>query len=518
MKKLKNLGFLFLGALFITSLAACNKENLNVDNNLNGDVTNQTGNPEKYPEVIFKELDETKDIRFSSVSVNTSKAKTVFYLGEEFTYEGLVVTTNFLVFENGVRVDSLSYETKNYSIDYSEVNLNAVGEYPVIISYRDGTNVKTTSYTVSVKTALFETTPNITYKAGVKIGFTAANSSDPLIKTIYVKDAYTFNVSQLSYELFTKTNDENCIAELTSEKIATRFISIDNFTTNLDVNKVGTYTIRFTYKCDNVFIGDEEYENVVNSFVLVNVINPVTAIEKVSTNDTDIISSADKLDLSNWQFKVTRKVDVGEEIINYSDSLFILSGLNKYVTGSQTAVLTFRESTEDGDFLKVEVPVNVIESTTYNIYVYKDIVLGMTPIYNESNEINGYDIKTDSERVSLDENNIIYAQNITREFKVRECDGLNFSIRTKFNDSTSYFEINMANPGKIVLYASTSGDVKSFSVINEDGDSVFEDTLTIKDIPERFEIVINEAGIYRIKCSSTMYVNGCVVAIEKTAE
>ena len=76
-------------------------------------------------------------------SISVEGAPTLFLVGDEFSYDGLVVTAEYS--------DGSTYEVTDYEIDYSRVNMNKVGSYTVIITYEEDDIEVMATYVVKVK-------------------------------------------------------------------------------------------------------------------------------------------------------------------------------------------------------------------------------------------------------------------------------------------------------------------------------------------------------------------------------
>ena len=513
MTKFKRFIFLILGFLSLFAVASCssNDDSVKLENTTNNE------NLEEYPEVNINTEGKEKDLRYSSMTIDTTNTKTTFYVGEEFTYEGLIVKINYLLFVDGIIVGNESIETKNYSINYEEVNTNHVGQYPVYVSFRDGSTVREKEYMITVKSALFETTPEIEYYCGLDVSYNTSASNDPRVKTIYLGSSYSFNKSELTYTLYTrKVNEDGTFTDKTT-KLPT--FAVTEIESNVDTSKVGTYMVKISYTGNDITIDGVNYKNSVTSFVLVNVINPVLSFEKISTGDTEVAASADKLDLSPWKFKITRLV--GTEEVNYSDDLFMVEGVSTFAPGQQTATITFREATEEGNFLQIKVDFNVTESLTHNIIIGDSFIDDMVANkWDEDGNPTGYATKNDKDRIQLGTSGTFYANNISREYKVTSIDGLLLTTRIKVESAANggYFEVNMSKAGKIVVYVSSTGSGepnRPFAIYNEEGEAVQEFVTTAYNVATRFEINVSEGGIYRIYGEKTVYVHGCVVAVSK---
>lgn len=136
------------------------------------------------------------EVKLSSISVNTSAAKTAYVVGEEFTTEGLVVTANFS--------DGTSKVVTDYTVDSSSFDSSKKGDYFIKVIYNYNDTVKQRSYRVGV-TSILDTQNYV-------IGITATGAkqtyayedvftSEGLVVTAYYKDGTTKELSSTEYKL-----------------------------------------------------------------------------------------------------------------------------------------------------------------------------------------------------------------------------------------------------------------------------------------------------------------------------
>ena len=94
---------------------------------------------EELPIIDMTE-DEITDADFTlkGVEIITDNAKTVFYLGEEFSTEGLVVEAVYSRPINDEENETKRVTCDRYTVNTDQVRINEVGRYSVTITYRDG--------------------------------------------------------------------------------------------------------------------------------------------------------------------------------------------------------------------------------------------------------------------------------------------------------------------------------------------------------------------------------------------
>ncbi len=503
MRTKRFLAFLFLGLLSFTFVSC-------------GETRTEEQVVEQYPE-IMKAQESNDGFMFSGISLDTSAAKTIYYVGDEFSADGIKVTANYRKNVDGVW-QTRQKEVNTFSIDSSAFDSSKIGAVDIIISYREGDNPQFRSYSVQILASQFDRLAVGTeYYSGLKASFKNGElvKNNTFLKEIYVNSNYVFSTGELNVNLFKNKVIENGY-EQEETVVSTRQLKFEG---NVDVNKVGTYTIKLTYDGGKLTIDGKEVQNTIVSFVVVNVVNPVIGIEKVSTDDTRIEASANVLDLSNWKFKITRHVDLGEEIVNFSDELFSVKGISPLLVGEYDAEVEYLGKYEGNLRPSSSFKVNIVESSNYNIKVYTDF---STVKFNDQNVA----ISTVSDTATnVDLSNgdgLLIASAIKSGAKKTSYDGLNFTTKVTIQPQAknSFLEIHMAKPGKVVLYvSSTSGSdlVRSF-IIKDPNDDDLKEGLTSKyNVAEdRFEFTAAEAGVYKLVVpTGGIYVWGAVIATEK---
>lgn len=111
----------------------------------------------------------------TSIEITTQASQKVFWVGETFNYDGLVVTAHF----EGA-ADEVVAPTS-----VSEPTMNVAGEQTITVSYEEGTTTKTTNYTIDVKDLPTESNPGSVADM-IDIWNKLGNQSDMYVRgTIY---------------------------------------------------------------------------------------------------------------------------------------------------------------------------------------------------------------------------------------------------------------------------------------------------------------------------------------------
>ncbi|MDE7105790.1 MAG: bacterial Ig-like domain-containing protein, partial [Anaeroplasmataceae bacterium] len=101
--------------------------------------SNSTLSEELKTEEVKKALEE--------IQLNTANVKSEYYLGQAFSSSGLTVKAIF----NDKSEEDIS---SNVTVDSSSFDANAIGQYSIKVSYTYEGRVRTSYYTVQVKTIL----------------------------------------------------------------------------------------------------------------------------------------------------------------------------------------------------------------------------------------------------------------------------------------------------------------------------------------------------------------------------
>ena len=476
-------------------------------------------------EVNFDVQEGTK-FKLNKVSLDTTNAQTVFYIGDKFNSDNLVVNRVFLRVTDDANEtiieNDLADTTKVYSVDASEVDMNHIGEYFVYVSVRYGDTVRRNNYTIKVLSSKFETTPNLEYNAGLSVKF----ENDSRLKEYLIDDEIdvTGLVNGLKINLIKRkvNSDGTSSTEQAPVELSHSDVEIDS--SKVVNDEVGTYMIKVTYKGQKVTIDGQEYDNDLTSYVLVDVNNPVTKIEKVSSGDNNFPAQFSDLDLSGWLIKITRQRR-DPETVNFSYDLFSVSGISPFISSNQTAHIVLKED----ETKKLDVDIKVKASTEY------DIITGYTFTRDkDGTTISDADSAVVTEQTQLDGSGRFYAKDMKRDpSKTCAADGLNFNCRITMKGAT--FDVVMPKAGKIIIYATstdgTGSDVErevsihrlkndniNYSKAEMDDeyliDSQYTDSAWANGCkPTRLVFEVEKGGIYQF--TGNIYIVGAVAATLK---
>ncbi len=430
----------------------------------------------------------TERLALSSISLDTSSVKTKYYLGDEFTAEGLKVTINYIknTEEGPVGVQKPCEE---YYLNLDAVDMSHVGKYSVQVIYREGTVNVNNTYDIEVKSSLLDDA-GVKYASGLEANYTGELD-------ILLNDEFSFKYNQISFKVHYTQNGE----EVEVKNIAYTKVTID--TSNVDTSKIGSYLIKYTFE-EDLDVHGTPYKNTVCSFSVVTVSNPATSIE-LSEGTFILPATLTKLDTSDWKIKITRKKGA-PEVVAFSEDRFTLTGVIPYITGNQVAKITLKED-ESASLTK---EITIVESTTHNI------VMGT--------EFSRYK-ELENGKVQLDASELIYVTNAVTIADRTSSTGykdnykglITFHDRVTIKGAASYIDVVMEAPGMIVFYyASTGSTVREVSVLDPNGEEVGTFMTAASSAIQEASVVIQKAGTYRIVClSDQIYVHGCVIATTK---
>jgi len=137
-------------------------------------------------DVWLEEVAEAESSPLASIAVNASEAKTVFYIGDSFTHDGVVVTATYE-----------DESTKDVTADaiFSTPDMTSADTKTVTVTYTENEVEKTTSYDIEVKAPA--TLESITLSGTYPMEFTQGGvfSSEGIVVTANYDDESTKDVT-----------------------------------------------------------------------------------------------------------------------------------------------------------------------------------------------------------------------------------------------------------------------------------------------------------------------------------
>lgn len=250
MKKLFKLGLIALSCVCAFSLLSCDSEEIAspLDN-----VIDYSGFPD-----IDMEAQEVGGLILSSISIDTTKGKVNYYVGEKFTTEGMVIYANYIQMVNGNPQGSKK-EVENYFYDDKDVDMNKAGKYVVEFKYREGSSVFSYNLEINV-TESYLADLGLEYLAGLEPEETVVTVTKD--STFDAKKAVTFKKKYMQ-------GTKDGIVETKVEDMTAA--DIDNLKIESTVNtaKKGKYTVYYSYDTSVTLEDNTVYNYTLKSFIVV---------------------------------------------------------------------------------------------------------------------------------------------------------------------------------------------------------------------------------------------------------
>ncbi len=530
LKKFKYLVVSMFAFLFIFTLASCNDKDNNDDSGLNDnpDIVDATGITDDDPSFSTAKANISATgfnfdtATLSSINIDVSKAKTTFYLGDDFSSEGVVVKANFLATIDGERKVE-SFETTDFSVDSSKVDMYNIGSYPVEVTYRYKATVNKTNYTINVISSELANSGE-EYVGGIQVKYNGETEYSIDFGKDFDSSVTKFSVTQHFFVGETETSAKT-IASKNYSLDGSTSVSID--TTAVNTNRRGDYIVTVTYTPEEVYINGANYSYSVKAFIIVHVIDKIKKVE-FQDGTLTFAATATTFDYSDWNFQVRRE-NSGVRLVNYGENKedFVITGVVPFITGPQVATVRYL----DYEFA-VRLDIVVTPSEEYNIVkgnIYDVIPDPENPEANIcSGEIWDSSINTAAKDAVLDSSGLFkinkpsaYATDRLNSSNLSKdvYGSLYFGHRPTIKGADSYISVEMENPGILVVYAASTGttqrDVCVFNAPNS-GEEVDIYYTPENTTINQYTFVIEEAGTYYIQSfEGGIYVHGVVVAIAK---
>lgn len=519
LRKFKLVFIAVLALLFSFSLASCNKVEQKEATGITDDDESFTTAKANISESGFN----FDTANLSSIEIDVSKAKTTFFLGEDFSSEGVVVKANFLANIDGERVTD-SFTTTDFTVDYSDVDLYNIGTYPVEVTYRYKAIVYKKPYKVNVISSELAASGE-EYVGGIDVKYNGDGEYTMDLGTDFNAGITNFTVVQHTFKGYEEQNSKP-IAQNKYSTDGSKPVLINASSVNKDVR--GDYVVKVEYTPDAVEYNGKTLNYKVSAFIIVHVIDPVTKLKFVSGTKS-FSASANDFDYSDWKFSVTRK-NSGVAEVDYNATDFVVKEVVPFVTGKQIAYVYYMDYTNPE-----EIELTITESTTYdivkgNIYdVQKEEVDGET-VSKCVGEIWSSEMTSSAVDFALDSSGIFKITKPTLGSKWNErlnssgmsndvCGSLYFGNRPTIKGAGSYISVEMKNPGILVVYAAGTNttDTRDVCVYDapDSGEEIGLEYVTGSTI-KQFVFNIEKAGTYYIQSfEGGIYVHGLVVAIAK---
>ncbi len=521
LKKLKYLSIAALGLLFTLTVASCGKTSTITGGSspTNSGITDDDSSFSTAAANVSESGFNFDTAYLSSTTINTKNARTTFYLGEEFSSEGVVVEANYMQTIDGKRVTETLTST-NFTTDSSKVDMYNIGTYPVEVTYRYKATVYTTTYSINVISSELADSGE-EYVGGIEVSYSASNVTAKS-KTEYNIDlgkTFDATVSPFTISQHIFVGEE----EKTSKPIGTKNYSTDGSksvkidTSAVDTTKRGDYIVSVEYTPEALSYNDKEISYSVKAFIIVHVIDPITNVVFASGTQSFAATAGD-FDFSDWTFTVTRK-NSGASTVTYNANDFYVFEVVPFVSGNQAAKVNYMD-------YEATVTVNIVvtESVEYNITtgnIYKNTDEGCTgEVWTDNIDTSAVDVALDSTGLFKITKPNKYTLRPLKDtgFASDSYGKVYFGNRPTIKGKGSYISVTMENAGVLVVYAASTGTTQRDVCVydapdsgNEVGIGYVSDTKV-----KQFIFEIEAAGTYYIQSfEGGIYVHGAVIAVKK---
>ena len=524
MKGKKRIGILALSLAFVGVASSCGSYA----------ITRNTTPVKEEDAVVIEDSDRTE---LRSIVLDTSNVRTVFYIGEEFNYDGLVVNRSLAVYDaSGTNKGLVNMPTKDFTVDSSEVDMNTVGTYKITVTHRLSNRILTQSYNIDVKPSVFESTPGLTYNAGLEVSFADGKRiKEYLLHDKFVekyKDDYDHDfdlyslLNGLSIKLHKWTSDGTDATESRVVALTPSQVTIDSSTVNID--EVGTYVVKVTYEAEDIVIDGVNYSNNASAFLIIDVADPIESI-KIQSGSALFDQSIEGIDVEAAGWEVYVKPVVSDSYVEpFTYDKYQIDGVDIFKVNQAQDVTVSLISDPSVNCTK---GIKITKSTTQDIISYTtltpkinglttdsmpaDILLADTtfihgPLPNKIDSDTYYN--TGATYVSGRASKDIYGS-------------ISFDERVSIKGSAQAFKFEFAKAGKLVVFfASTGDEERDLCLYPEDQDThtmspellQTETTTAVKQEIVRKIYDIPSAGTYYLaNPNGGIYVHGFIIATDK---
>lgn len=279
-----------------------------------------------------------------SITVDSFDAKVNFAVGEEFSYEGLTVTANYLVLGESITTATEDVTSK-VDFDTSEFDSSKAGTYTVYLSYTYGTVTMYGDYNVNVLSDLEGTIAGleVTYDGARQIDLTAENPTATI-------DLTKIKVTRMSGDTVDDVG-ETILPEgnytLSYSKDGGALTAVEAGATSLSGLTKGVYSI---YALSTYTLGNETFE--MSGFVTVFVVDSLASIAKDEGGTLTYDYGADVNTIgSDWTFTATygsgATVKLKAEDVDFGERVNDSEGENSVTVSYTEEVLKYDSEADD---------------------------------------------------------------------------------------------------------------------------------------------------------------------------
>ena len=436
-----------------------------------------------------------------SITVDSFDAKVNFAVGEEFSYEGLTVTANYLVLGESITTATEDVTSK-VDFDTSEFDNSKAGTYTVYLSYTYGTVTMYGDYNVNVLSDLEGTIAGleVTYDGARQIDLTAENPTATI-------DLTKIKVTRMSGETVDDVG-ETILPEgnytLSYSKDGGALTAVEAGATSLSGLTKGVYSI---YALSTYTLGNETFE--MSGFVTVFVVDSLASIAKDEGGTLTYDYGADVNTIgSDWTFTATygsgATVKLNAEDVDFGERVNDSEGENSVTVSYTEEVLKYDAEADDAVTDSVTVDCDV----TYTIGENPNA--GTT--YEKTTTVNITELgiaNSDSITESIDlsgDGKIMAMASSSKEIRIndnsKKIDGFEFGRRLQLRGAGTADErsikLSIEGPAEIIVYgmSATSGSVRTLSLYDGEFANPSQGQSNDGNAIQKFTYTVDEAGTY----------------------
>ena len=436
-----------------------------------------------------------------SITVDSFDAKVNFAVGEEFSYEGLTVTANYLVLGTSITTATEDVTSK-VDYDTSEFDSSKAGTYTVYLSYTYGTVTMYGDYNVNVLSDLEGTIAGleVTYDGARQIDLTAENPTATI-------DLTKIKVTRMSGDTVDDVG-ETILPEgnytLSYSKDGGALTAVEAGATSLSGLTKGVYSI---YALSTYTLGNETFE--MSGFVTVFVVDSLASIAKDEGGTLTYDYGADVNTIgSDWTFTATygsgATVKLNAEDVDFGERVNDSEGENSVTVSYTEEVLKYDAEADDAVSDSVTVDCDV----TYTIGENPNA--GTT--YEKTTTVNITELgiaNSDSITESIDlsgDGKIMAMASSSKEIRIndnsKKIDGFEFGRRLQLRGAGTADErsikLSIEGPAEIIVYgmSATSNSVRTLSLYDGEFANPSQGQSNDGNAIQKFTYTVDEAGTY----------------------
>ena len=436
-----------------------------------------------------------------SITVDSFDAKVNFAVGEEFSYEGLTVTANYLVLGESITTATEDVTSK-VDFDTSEFDSSKAGTYTVYLSYTYRKVTMYGDYNVNVLSDLEGTIAGleVTYDGARQIDLTAENPTATI-------DLTKIKVTRMSGDTVDDVG-ETILPEgnytLSYSKDGGALTAVEAGATSLSGLTKGVYSI---YALSTYTLGNETFE--MSGFVTVFVVDSLASIAKDEGGTLTYDYGADVNTIgSDWTFTATygsgATVKLNAEDVDFGERVNDSEGENSVTVSYTEEVLKYDAEADDAVTDSVTVDCDV----TYTIGENPNA--GTT--YEKTTTVNITELgiaNSDSITESIDlsgDGKIMAMASSSKEIRIndnsKKIDGFEFGRRLQLRGAGTADErsikLSIEGPAEIIVYgmSATSGSVRTLSLYDGEFANSSQGQSNDGNAIQKFTYTVDEAGTY----------------------